>query len=213
MADVVKHAWTHRPRAQGGTDPIEVSTIMPIAYTLFTDKEIDDGSRYALGVLDGSSYGSFAGIADQIHVMDVGGVFRINDDTDDSLWVFGPENRPAVFSYDAACYFADAFDGEAFLQMETELFGAESISTYETPHTRVMLESRAVAAADGAFTLRMSGTVIIDQPPYDEDVAANGFNLLTMYVRQDSGSPQTITQGWMLWTRLSVSGTTGTSVP
>lgn len=24
MPDVVKHAWTHRPRAQGGTDPIEV---------------------------------------------------------------------------------------------------------------------------------------------------------------------------------------------
>lgn len=25
MAKVVKHAWTHRPRSQGGTDPIEVS--------------------------------------------------------------------------------------------------------------------------------------------------------------------------------------------
>jgi hypothetical protein len=25
MADVVKHAWTHRPRSQGGTDPIPVS--------------------------------------------------------------------------------------------------------------------------------------------------------------------------------------------
>lgn len=26
MPDVVKHAWTHRPRAQGGTDPIEAGT-------------------------------------------------------------------------------------------------------------------------------------------------------------------------------------------
>jgi hypothetical protein len=26
MPDVVKHAWTHRPRAQGGTDPIEIPT-------------------------------------------------------------------------------------------------------------------------------------------------------------------------------------------
>jgi len=25
MPDVVKHAWTHRPKAQGGTDPIEIT--------------------------------------------------------------------------------------------------------------------------------------------------------------------------------------------
>jgi hypothetical protein len=26
MPDVVKHAWTHRPRSQGGTDPIQIDT-------------------------------------------------------------------------------------------------------------------------------------------------------------------------------------------
>lgn len=31
MPDVVKHAWTHRPRSQGGTDPIEVPGATPMA--------------------------------------------------------------------------------------------------------------------------------------------------------------------------------------
>jgi hypothetical protein len=47
MPDVVKHGWTHRPRAQGGTDPIEVPSDLKWAtVTQFADTIVKAGGYY-----------------------------------------------------------------------------------------------------------------------------------------------------------------------
>lgn len=47
MPDVVKHAWTHRPRSQGGTDPIEVGESAPTPVGIMTlgDRSIATGTK------------------------------------------------------------------------------------------------------------------------------------------------------------------------
>lgn len=45
MPDVVKHAWTHRPRAQGGTDPIESDSVVPVGMMNGFESSIATGSK------------------------------------------------------------------------------------------------------------------------------------------------------------------------
>lgn len=74
MPDVVKHAWTHRPRSQGGTDPIEVDTkYIRLGVTgNVTAGEHSTDDHYALPYHD--DYSEFAATNGGFDVNDIGGV-------------------------------------------------------------------------------------------------------------------------------------------
>ena len=210
MPDVVKHAWTHRPRAAGGTDPIEVSSIQPHAYTYFDTKSLEDSTSYDLTILDGASYAGSVGIADTIGIGDPAGeTFMIDEDDEDVIWVVCEHRYVAS---DVQCYFATPFDGLVSLWFAQANYGHGG---YTSPVGEVLGTAvDALAATDaGSLTVRLSGIVLMDPDPYDPDITNAGNSAVRVRVQQDSGSTQTLTQGWADFCRVTLANGTVTYTP
>lgn len=202
MPEVPYHGWTHRPKAQGGTDPIEFpGGQMPFAYTWFKAASLADVTDYSLGVDDGefepASFGSTAGIADFTEIWndDAGDTFRRSDD-DTMLWLGG---EPGLFAFDSGAYFGSGFTGRVDLY---PLLTQGIVNTYSSPSTDVYAETRFPVSADGSFTIRCSGTVLLEPAAFADELP-NGSYMITARIAQDSGASRTLTQGWMLWARLT----------
>lgn len=70
MPDVVKHAWTHRPRSQGGTDPIDMPGGITWALAYGNDSMVDAGSTYPFVFAE-----LYSNDASAFEAVEVGGVF------------------------------------------------------------------------------------------------------------------------------------------
>lgn len=197
MPDVDYHGWTHRPKALGGTDPVEIQSLQPFAYSFFSGKTIDDSTSYVLTALSTSSYIG-TGIADQIGIGNSTlGTFMVKPDTQDILWVVGD---PCVVAFDVEAYFSAEFDGEITLFFDQANYGHAG---YTSPTADVLQTVYQASSSEASHTVRLSGIVYMDPEPYDPDISVNGNSALVIGIQQDSGSSRTIGQGWVSLCRVT----------
>lgn len=203
--EVLVRADTEEPwyYSNGQWRPFGGSTPMPFAYSQFSGNSLDDGIDYSLGVYEGefepAGYGGTEGIADAIAIVNdaAGDVFRESEDAT-MLWAAG---GPGLFAFDIACYFSTGFTGRVDLY---PFILHPGVYRYSNPALNVLSETLFTDAANGSITIRASGVVYLDMPAWgDNDTNAN--LMLTARIAQDSGAARTLSQGWMLWSRLTAS--------
>lgn len=188
MPDLPKHAWTHRPRSQGGTDPIEVSSGGPVsavahsdvvstAHSAFTRIEftqlfISPGSGYAPEGGDPSSYEYVMLPGDGFYMAD----FQVQVGTN----LFDAGEFPRI---EASCILSGSPDvlvstiGPESWNSESGWIGGEQLTTDEMAHRQwvstfwfnytefelgpSMGLGVSIRSTGGSETLMLGGTVAV----------------------------------------------------
>lgn len=197
MPDVVKHAWTHRPRSQGGTDPITVATDMPYVYSYFDQTAtMTDATPMSLGLLYPSAF--YAGSGDPIaEVQNVGnddGTFVIT--AEGQIYHVGPPGLLLMTAsvmyetdFNANAVYLSCFDGSTMFQpLDSGALHHEMpfTSTRELP----------TISATWLFWHNGGGFPAEGEDPID-------IQTLDCYSFQNSGSDQQASWGHMFVTKLS----------
>lgn len=190
------HGWTHRPKAQGGTDPIEFpASVMPFAFTIVEDFDMEDETLYTMSASADGGYANLAlGCASEIWIGndDNNGTFQIVNNEDDENQCLGinPDAVGGLFAYDAWMVFSDSFDGVG------TIYPDRSFGMWGYPV--VAREWRTFTALDQFDAgLRISGVAKIEPPLTDLE------GLFSIAVWQISGATRTISHGRMFVTKLS----------
>lgn len=120
MPDVVKHAWTHRPRSQGGTDPIEIppaSSAAVFRASRTSNFTVVDGEYYGLAQTEGadpSATGIMSGFEFFNDSGDGSGVFdQPSVGTGEVLKLMAPPgggDQDYLLAYDAGVAFTSSID-------------------------------------------------------------------------------------------------------
>lgn len=196
------HGKTHCP---GGSDPIPCFHGPPVAYTTLSSQTMTDGDEYTMGGKVGEFTQDLFGMYQSLVIWNdpAGATFRVGEGDEGALWVGSPADNdiPELYAFDCALHFFPGFDGQVviYLYAETMPWDGASIGQYQI---NIYEHFQIMEAAQGATTVRMAGTVLIDPPFFDPDLSDNSRHLLTVNATQTSGSSQTMDQGWMLWTKL-----------
>lgn len=129
MAKVVKHAWTHRPRSQGGTDPLPApSVLQPYVYSYFDGStSLDEVTTYSLGLLapDAAYSGSGTALAEFQGLGNDDGTFVISEEGQ-----IYHQGDPCILVCTATVLFPTPFDADIVsLEMDTQFTAYDPMAT------------------------------------------------------------------------------------
>lgn len=205
MPDVEYHGWTHRPKSEGGTDPIEFpsGSAMPFAYSYLTYFVAEDDTEYSLFAGDDGGYaGNATGAAASMYIGNDPGrdtFYVLNNTTDENQCLAIQGDNDGMYAFDAAVLYDTDFDGTVALYPDSA-FGlwTNSIPTYGTPANWPSSEWRILTSSeDHNPSVRISSVVYLEP----DGVALS--SMFSIIFWQLSGSSQTVKQAWAVVTKLS----------
>lgn len=196
------HAWTHRPKAAGGTDPIETSTFLPTCWAQGSDFTLEDTTVYTMGITVTSEWTGEVGSQGIIDTFTF-----YNDPGDGTECFISDEERlmavrggngtdvGSIISFSVGLLFDASFDGTITMEMRAQGTGAsESLSPDFT---------RSVTSAEPSpLFVTYSGLTKIVPSPYDADTF-NSLNIIGILLEHDAGVSLDISESWMFITRLT----------
>jgi hypothetical protein len=188
MPDVVKHAWTHRPRAQGGTDPISVAGAFPAVVCSGGAQTIPELDNWSLTILDGGSFGSYTGMMNTI---------TLANNASGPWGMAGTDTRLTIdpgywlIQFEAGINVEGEYAGDIDLIVTGQALSDDSPIT--NVHTVSMDDTNVSSLAHTYVEVRGAGLVVTNP-------VTTAF--FTVYVLQETGGDIDITQSWCYLTAM-----------
>lgn len=211
MPDVVKHAWTHRPRALGGTDPLDinVNTTLPVAWARSNNGgTMADGTAYMITQLASATYDE-EGMAEAL-------VFA-NDPADGSVVFWVGDNSDRIMAYNGTWVvqvemgitipFGQNWTGDVTIWVDDTT--GTIVPTQSPVFNNGVLIVDTQTGRNNDWVVRTSGTLVIDRPIF-ADIAGPFDQPFEIKVRQDTGGDLDWGEVWAIITVLTNADSTNT---
>jgi hypothetical protein len=212
MPDVDFHAWTHRPKALGGTDPIQIDTMLPsFRATQTTNFTVVDGAYYGLAQTEGADPSAF-GIAELFEFFDDAGdgtgAFNVHaTGTGEVLKLMaapGGGDQVYALAYDAGVVFTTSIDTTV---VTASLYLGTGVGSglYSEEFSVLEAVMASNVSSTGTPTLRLSGTVFATGQYVD---GVTGTDLghrptISPILLVEGGTP-TVTESWCNFTAKAI---------